>query len=60
VLRELPWRPEEIGWQQLRVGDKLNATIVTTLPPTVVTKESISAHVTPATEPGATGTGGSS
>jgi hypothetical protein len=55
--RELPWRPEEIGWQQLRVGDKLNATIVTTLPPQVVTKESISAHVT---EPGATGTGGSS
>src|SRR5262249_1084495 len=30
--RELPWRPEEIGWQQLRVGDKLNASIVTTLP----------------------------
>ncbi|HEY6784846.1 MAG TPA: hypothetical protein VI159_07830 [Gemmatimonadales bacterium] len=58
--RELPWRPEEIGWQQLRVGDKLNATIVTTLPPKVVTKQSMSANVTPATEPGATGTGGSS
>ena len=57
--RELPWRPEEIGWQQLRVGDKLNATIVTTLPPQVVTKQSISATVTPAPEPGATGTGGS-
>ena len=56
--RELPWRPEEIGWQQLRVGDKLNATIVTTLPPKVVTKESISAHVT-APASGATGTGGS-
>jgi hypothetical protein len=56
--RELPWRPEEIGWQQLRVNDKLNATIVTTLPPQVVTKTTIDANVTPA--PGATGTGGSS
>lgn len=58
--RELPWRPEEIGWQQLRVGDKLNATIVTTLPPQVVTQKSMSATVTPAPEHGATGTGGSS
>ena len=57
--RELPWRPEEIGWQQLRVGDKLNATIVTVLPPQVVTKKTVDAHVTPAPGTGATGTGGS-
>jgi len=57
--RELPWRPEEIGWQQLRVGDRLNATIVTTLPPQVVTKETMSATVKPAPAAGATGTGGS-
>ena len=58
--REIPWRPEEIGWQQLRVGDRLNATIVTTLPPQVVTKETMSATVKPAPAAGATGTGGSS
>jgi len=57
--RETPSRPQELSWRQLRVGDQLNATIVTTLPPQVVTKKSISATVTPAPQPGATGTGGS-
>lgn len=56
--RETPSRPQELSWRQLKVGDQLNATIVTTLPPQVVTKKSIEANVTPA--PGATGTGGSS
>ena len=63
ILRErteLPWRPTEIPLSQLRVGDNLNATIVTTLPPQVVTKESMSATVKPAPAAGATGTGGSS
>ncbi len=45
---------------QLRRGDNLTATIVTTLPPQVVTEKSVSATVTPAPEPGAKGTGGSS
>jgi len=50
ILRErteLPWRPAEIPLSQLRVGDNLNATIVTTLPPQVVTKTSTSATVKP-------------
>ena len=41
---------------QLRRGDRLNATIVTTLPPQVVTKRSVTANVTPA--PDSAGTGG--
>ena len=58
--RETPSRPQEMSWRQLRVGDQLDATIVTTLPPQVVTKKSTTATVTPAPAPGATGTGGSS
>lgn len=56
--RETPSRPREITWRQLKTGDRLDATIVTTLPPQVVTKKTVDANVTPA--PGATGTGGSS
>ena len=56
--RETPSRPQEISWKQLRVGDQLSATILTALPPQVVTRKSIDATVTPG--PGATGTGGSS
>ena len=37
----------EIPLSQLRVGDNLNATIKTTLPPQVVTKTSTSATVKP-------------
>jgi len=36
--RETATRPQEMSWRQLRVGDRLDATIVTTLPPQVVTK----------------------
>ena len=52
--RETPTRPQEISWKQLRVGDQLNATIVTTLPPQVVTKETTTGTV----KPGAVGGSG--
>jgi len=49
VLRDA--RP--IMLSQLRKGDRLNATIVTDLPPQTVTSRSVSAKVTPAPEPAA-------
>jgi hypothetical protein len=58
--RDTPSRPREISWRQLKTGDRLDATIVTTLPPQVSTKKTIDANVTPAPSAGATGTGGSS
>src|SRR5262245_38376027 len=45
--RETPTRPQELSWRQLRVGDRLEATIVTTFPPKVVTKTTTSATVKP-------------
>jgi hypothetical protein len=39
---------KEIPLSALKLGDKLNATIVTTYPPQVVTKRSVTASVTPA------------
>ena len=42
---------KEIPLTDLKVGDKLNATIVTTYPPQVVTKRSVAATVTPASQP---------
>ena len=49
-----PTRPQEISWKQLRVGDRLEGTIVTTLPPQVVTKETTTGTV----KPGAVGGSG--
>jgi hypothetical protein len=42
---------------QLKKGDRLNATIVTDLPPQTVSKRSVTASVTPAPEPAAGGAG---
>ena len=44
---------KEIPLTDLKVGDKLNATIVTTYPPQVVTKRSVAASVSPAPQPAA-------
>jgi LPXTG-motif cell wall-anchored protein len=42
---------KEIPLSDLKLGDKLNATIVTTYPPQVVTKRSVTANLTPAPQP---------
>jgi len=43
---DTPSRPREISWRQLRTGDRLDATIITTLPPQVFTKKTVDATVT--------------
>jgi hypothetical protein len=52
---ELPWRPTVVPLTDLRVGDTLNASIVTTLPPQVVTKLSTTATVHPSQATGGAG-----
>ncbi|HET6984034.1 MAG TPA: hypothetical protein VFI53_17960 [Myxococcaceae bacterium] len=42
---------QEIPLSDLKLGDKLNATIVTTYPPQVVTKRTVTASLTPAPDP---------